>query len=254
MRLFAILLLTFTLGSFGTVHGSEFVIAANPQAPFKFEDQGHAKGIDVEVVRTVLEELGVKHVFRFIKADERLLREAKSGRIDMLLLYSKKPAREKFLIYPKESYVSLDWHFFYLKERRKKFLFNEFSDLKGHTIGVTRGVSYPKELTESGLTLDYAASTEIQLKKLVGKRVDLAPMSTQITLYGLSNAQRKQVSYLPKPLKSKPYYNVFSKASAHPDRDKIVKAYDRIMKVMKSDGRLLEIYRRYLGKEYQPQF
>ena len=247
---FAVLL----IGYFSSALGAQFVVAANPQAPFKFEHQGQPKGIDVEVMQTVLNELGIKHTFKFINVDVRLLEEAKAGRVDMLMLYSKKPAREVFLTYPIESYVSLDWHFFVRKTDLHRFQFDRFSDLKNYRIGMTSGVSYPQALLESGALLDYASSTSIQIKKLLAKRIDLAPMSTKITLFGLTESERSQLTYLPKPLKSKPYYNVFAKASVHPGRQKVLDAYDGIVKRMKSDGRLLNIYRRYLGEGYQAQF
>ncbi len=71
----------------------DFIIIASPQAPHKFSEQGTIKGIDVEVISHVMHRLDIKYKIRLIKSAARIIHEAKSGRADMVLLFSRKKSR-----------------------------------------------------------------------------------------------------------------------------------------------------------------
>ncbi|QDG78696.1 ABC transporter substrate-binding protein [Labrenzia sp. PHM005] len=224
------------------------ILAANPQAPFKFEQDGQLQGIDIEIMRTVLDRLEIDYQVRLIKSDKRLQIEAKAGRIDMLLLYSKNEARQVYLEYPEESYVDLNWNFFIRSADQGKFTYTTLDDLKHLRIGATQGISYTEEFWNAGLQLDLEAENSLQMNKLLAGRIDAVPLNTIATLYRAQiGGYRDQISFLPKPMKSKAYFNVFSKTSAHPEMARLKANYDRIIRQLIEDGTIDKVKQRYIG-------
>ncbi len=82
-----------------------------------------------------------------------------------------------------------------------------------------------------------------------GKRFDLVLLNTLSTLYEeKKRGNLHKLSYLTKPLKSKPYYNVFTKASNYPEKQKLINKYDKIVREMKVDGSIKRLFNKYFGK------
>jgi polar amino acid transport system substrate-binding protein len=235
--LFFLLILSFP------VYAREFTIIASPQSPHKFTENGVIKGIDVEVISHVMDRLDIKYKIKLIKSASRIIHEIKSGRADMVLLFSQKNSRLDYLIYPKEKYIDISWNFFILKENAESIIYNNFEDLKGLKVGITKDISYTSEFINSSLAFDYVSQNTLQIKKLLAKRIDTVPLNTISTLYeakkkGYSN----RLAYLPKPLKFKPYYNVFSIASQHP----VIAKYDQIIRELKQEQIITGILDKYL--------
>lgn len=155
----------------------------------------------------------------------------------------------EYLIYPNESYIDINWNFFILKERQNTINYNGFSDLKGLKVGITNDISYTPEFLDSGLAFEHVPLNYLQIKKLLAKRIDIVPLNTISTLY---EAEKKgyidKLTYLPKPFKSKPYYNAFSLASQHPDKQKVVKQYDRVIKDLEDEQIISAILDKYLNR------
>jgi len=162
--------------------------------------------------------------------------------------------REQYLIYAKESHIEFEWNFFIRKEDLGKYKFEKYEDLRGVRIGATQGMSYSDEFWRAYkngiLTLDITTKNEIQIKKLLNKRIDMIPLNTKAELYeAKGKGYIGKIAYLPKKIKSVAYYNTFVKSSTYPDIEKIIKRYDEILREMKSDGTLEKIYKKY-GLEY----
>ncbi|AHX62895.1 ABC-type amino acid transporter, periplasmic binding protein [Aeromonas media WS] len=73
-----------------------------------------------------------------------------------------------------------------------------------------------------------------------GSRDDRLTFSCQCHL-----GEQLQLDYLPKPLKSSPYYHVWCKARADADTPALMAAYDAELLHMKRDGRLKALYDKY---------
>ena len=232
----------------GRAQAKDFIVLATPEAPFKYIDNERVRGIDIDVLDQVMNEIGVTYQVRFIRSGARILQEAKNGRADMLHLFSRKPERELFLDYPQESYVSLAWHFFVRAEDQNRIQYNNFKDLLGLQVGATKDFSYTEEFWKAGLALQQVSNNDLQIQKLIGRRIDVVPLNTISTLYELRlQGRESQVSFLPKALKSKPYYNVFPRASSHPDARQVRDRYDAVIRGMKKAGEIRRIMADYLG-------
>jgi len=244
----SLLIFSIILSSFCYADIKPFTIIATPMAPYKFKSKyGSTVGITIDVVEKVMKELNVKYKIQLIGSGSRVILQAKTGKADMVLLFSRKKERLEYLIYPKESYMNISWNFFIRKEDEKKIKYDSFDDLRGLRIGATKDFAYTKEFWNSGLKLDIIPDNNLQIGKLLLKRIDAVPMITVQILYRsqLSGNQNK-ISYLPKILKDKPYYDVFPKASKHPDQEKVIKNYDKIINRMKKDGTIQKIFDKYL--------
>ncbi len=214
--------------------------------------KGEYAGIDLDIINFMLTKLNVSYEIKLIKSSPRLEANWKADQpnVDVVLTYSYKNHREKYLQYAKESHINISWHFFVLKKNINKIHYNTYKDLKGLTVGATTGYAYSKDFWEAAncgiFKVDKIPLNHLQMKKLLKERFDCVPMNT---ICALSNAKKEgyfeKIGYLPKPLKSNLYYNTFVKASNHPDLKLLISKYDLLLKQMKTDGTLEKIFSRY---------
>jgi polar amino acid transport system substrate-binding protein len=225
-----------------------FHIVGTPQVPYKFLDDkdGLLHGIDIDIVKIVMEELAIPYNISLISSGSRIIKESKKGSVDMVLSFSYKEDRD-YLVYPKNSYIKVAWNFFIKKSNLDKILYNNLTDLKGWRVGATQDWSYTSEFWEAGLDLKIIPNDQLQLLKLYRGRIDTVPLNTTSALYeikklGLSDS----IVYLPKPLKSKSYFNAFVAASDYPNKKEIMERYDEIISRISADGTIQEVFDKYL--------
>ena len=230
-----------------------FIIAGIPEEPNRWYDEnGELKGLDIDIIVYIMEKLNIPYKIILESSSPRLEANWMSDTppYDMVFTYSIKPERQEYLIYAKESHIDFSWNFFIRKEDEGKFKFENYEDLKGLKIGATQGIAYTKDFWkahEDGiLTLDIIPKNEVQIEKLLAKRIDLVPMNTQACLYESKNKNvLDKISYLKKPIKSNSYYNTFVKKSTYPNLEEVIKKYDEVLKNMKTDGTLAKILSNY---------
>ncbi|MCP4023332.1 MAG: ABC transporter substrate-binding protein [Desulfobacteraceae bacterium] len=125
------------------------------------------------------------------------------------------------------------------------------SDLADYRLGLTKGYAYTKKLlkaVETGVikNVRYVNQNDLLYSMLAYDRFDMFPAPKLIGLYlveqkGLSD----EITYLPKPFKNKPYYNIFAKASTHPKIDYVRANYDNVLKQLKREGFVDKILKKY---------
>ena len=229
----------------------ELVIGGILEPPLKWLDHsGQPRGLDVDLVTTIFGGLKVPIRIELLDSGARLTRNAEGGVYDLLLSHSYKLERESYLLYPKQAHIRHSWHFFVRKDDLGKIRYRTLADLKPWRIGVTKDFSYTPELTAAMADPAYRFQVipinQLQLRKLIAGRIDVVPMSlvtafAQIREEGLEG----KLDYLPKPLKSSPYYHVWCKARADADTPALMAAYDAELLHMKRDGRLKALYDKY---------
>jgi len=226
-----------------------FHIVGTPEVPYKFRETGtyNIQGIDADIIKLVMSELNVPYRLRLISSGSRIIKEAKLGNIDMVLSFSKKSDRT-YLIYPKESYKKLDWNFFVKKENLGKITFDSYADLKTVKIGATKGWSYTSDFWSAGLNLRLLLDNDLHIDMLHLGRIDAVPLNTVSALYEIkAKGYSDQITFLPKVLKSKPYFNAFVTSSNHPRKVEIIKRYDEIIQRLLRDGTIQRIFDKYLN-------
>ncbi|MES2818851.1 MAG: ABC transporter substrate-binding protein [Pseudomonadota bacterium] len=246
------LLLCWVLAS-PAVEGRELVIGGIPEVPWRYWDEGVQSfaGLDVDVVGHILGRLDVPHRIVLEPSSARLENNwRQNNTYDMVFTYSYKEARTPYLLYANESHIHIAQHFFILKKNLAHLHYDTLEDLRGMRVGATQGFSYTPAFwaaVDAGLwRTDVVTQNKLQIHKLLHERIDIVPLPTMATLF---EAQRggyaARLAYLPKPLKSEPYYNTFVKSSDYPGLALIAERYDQELREMKRDGRLRAIYERY---------
>lgn len=231
----------------------ELVIGGIPEAPLRWQtNDGQFKGYDVEIIDHIMKRLHIPYRIELVDSPARLVRnsQVKPSPYDMVFSHSYTHDRVEYLRYPGQSHVRFHWNFFLRKEDEGKFVFNRYSDLAGIPIGVTRGFAYSEEflraITEVPLTVDVVATNKVQLDKLLAKRFDLVPLNTKSTLWeARARGILPRISYLPNPIKDRPYFNAFVKSSSYPRMTDLIVRYDAALLDMKRDGSLSRIQSRY---------
>ena len=231
----------------------DLVIGGIPEEPNRWTAEGDkVSGIDVDIIDHVMKKLGIAYRIELVGSSARLEANAKANPAvyDMVFTYSRNDERAKYLRYAKESHISFNWNFFFLRENQGKYSFNSYQDLAKWTIGITKGFSYSDEflkaIKEIPLRVDEVAKNEQQLDKLLGKRFDLVPLNTKATLWeARQRGVLNRIAYLPKPVKDVAYYNTFVMASNYPGLNDIADRYDEVIRQMKKDGTLAQILAKY---------
>lgn len=221
------------------------------EPPLKYLDQaGNPTGLDVDIISRIFGTLSQPFRIELIDSGARLNRSAREGRYDMLLSYSYRPEREAYLIYPAESHIIHSWYFFVRKEERGRIQFGRLEDLKPWRLGLTRDFAYTPEINaiegDSSWQVQVVSMNMLQLRKLAQGRIDVVPMQlasafAQIHAEGLEG----KLDYLPRPIRSSTYFNVWCKARADAGTPALMRAYDAELRRMKEDGRLRGIYAKY---------
>lgn len=229
------------------------VIGGIPEAPLRWQTpDGQLHGYDIEVIDHVMKKLRISYRVELVDSPARLVRNAQAQPpvYDMVFSHSYTHERVEYLRYPGQSHIRFHWNLFLRKEDEGKFVFRRYEDLVGIPIGVTEGFAYSEEFHRAiktvPLTVDVVATNKVQLDKLLAKRFDLVPLNTKSTLYeARERGILSRISYLPNPIKDKPYYNAFVKKSRYPNLADLIARYDAALLDMKRDGSLRRIQARY---------
>ncbi|MEH6445190.1 MAG: transporter substrate-binding domain-containing protein [Oceanospirillaceae bacterium] len=227
----------------------EFKIVGTPEVPYRFIEKGtsHVQGIDIDIMKMIMEELNLPYNISLINSGSRIIKEAKDGKVDMVLSFSRKSDRS-YLMYPKASYKNLDWNFFIRKKNAGKIIYNNLSDLKGLVVGATQDWSYTPQFWKAGLNLSVLTNNNLHLQMLYLGRIDTVPLNTASALYEIKkNGYSEEITFLPKSLKSKPYYNAFVAASSYPNKEELRQQYDEVLYRMIHEGTVQKVFDKYLN-------
>lgn len=225
-----------------------FLIIFDSKPFFREKHNGEYAGIDIDIIEKVMQQLEVSYELRMLNASSRLLKMAKQGEADMVLSLSFDKTRADYLIYPAESYKTLRWHFFIRQQDRDKIRYQSFADLKGWIVGATKGYSYSPEFWQAGLNLQLTTDDSVHMRMLLAGRVDVVPMGA---MTALAEARKQgyfeQLHQLKKPISEKIYFNVLTRQSSHRKKSQVVQSYDAIIRSLKSQGTIDQIYLKHLG-------
>jgi len=247
LRVISLFLLLFLVG----LPAKALVICGTIEPHLKYLNQEQQpRGLDVEIITTIFTALRVPTRIELLDSSARLTRNAETGTCDVVMTHSYKAERERYLIYPQQAHIRHSWHFFVRKADLTKIRYEQLSDLKPWRIGLTRDYAYTPELHAASKDPAYHVQeipiNQLQLRKLLAGRIDAVPMPlvtafAQIREEGLEG----KLDYLPKPLKSSPYFNTWARARANAKTPTLMAAYDAELLRMKRDGRLNALYDKY---------
>ena len=245
------------------VNANPFTMGGDIDPPLKWLDENDQPvGIEVELLSTIYKQMpDLVPEFKFIifKSSPRSKQALKDGTLDQYITMSHKKKRMEYLLYPAQSHLNIKWvffttHQFLLKQQEQgsPVVFNDYQDLTKYKIGATQDYAYSDEfwkLANNGtLNVEVMQKNKLNIKKLLAGRIDLFP-SYQFKMQW--NAQQggydHLISYLPKAIRDKQYFNPFSKASRYPNvlNGKIIRRYDEVLRALKKKGVIKKILKKY---------
>ncbi|SCY28267.1 substrate-binding periplasmic protein [Desulfoluna spongiiphila] len=225
------------------------IASDNDWPPYEWVDKEtkELKGFAPEVVTHVLKTMDVPFEIKPYpwKRAERNVLEGKS---DALFPASRKAKREKTCHYPGIDLLKSEYCFFIRKEDQGKLTFTDFSDLKGHKIGVSSGYSYTTEFWEflkANKNYTEAKTDELNLKKLVKGRFDYFPGEVgNVAVLAKQLGIEDKIVRLPKPITQKPYYIIFNKAKVD---EAFVHQFSDALEAYKKSQEYQAIYTKYFN-------
>lgn len=263
MKKIALFLSILVMVSFSTFvyAGDTIIIAGEEQPPFIFQENNVITGIDVDVAAAIFEKLGVKYSVQLLPW-LRCWNNLVTGEVDVGVAVSKKAEREEFVYYPENFVWESKFVFFTNKVTKDKFVINSYEDIKKNNlrIGIINGNSYndgfwqafpfkDKDKKVYNDSLEPVNNIELNLKKLENNRINIYPADKTVGLYTIKKLGLKLTYYDYVPF-SKPYPNVFSKASKfksdkYKNITEVMKAYDAELANFKKTQQYKDIFKKY---------
>ena len=146
-------------------------IVTEPWAPYVYEENGKALGLDYETTAIVFKRLGIDVEWQFLPW-KRCLAMLEQGLADGALDIFHSDEREATLLYPSEPLSEVEFVMFYANARPHPF--RTLDDLRGLTVGTSPGYLYSQAFSESPLFERETAPThEANFGKLQLGRIDL---------------------------------------------------------------------------------
>ena len=255
-------LLATTFHLWAETDSSALTIVIEDYPPYEYVDQGQVTGINVDLISTILDRLGVPHEFKpetypFPRVD-MLLRK---GKIDAYPSLSYQPDREDYILFSEEQKLAAmegripsdhlwvtEYVFFVRRQAEDALRFESYEQMQkdGYRVGVLREYSYDKAFRDA--TLDrrpFSTATEA-LQALAEGKVDVFPMDRTIGHWLIRRAGLEgQVSALPRPLFSKAYLMAFARHSHFPDIAGIHERFYKELRAMRDSGDVEAVINRY---------
>lgn len=153
------------LTTFNAVKADELVVAIDHYPPWSIIDQTPYRGIDVEIINTLADDLSltIKYVTCPFK---RCLAMMENGQVDFMPGLFKTPEREKYMTFIEPAYFDDPPKVFYTNKNSSKKI-ERYQDLKTLTIGVKRGASYFEKFDKDTNLEKFVVTEDIQLLKLL---------------------------------------------------------------------------------------
>jgi polar amino acid transport system substrate-binding protein len=216
--------------------------ASDPWPPF-IDPQNPKEGLSLEIARAAYKTQGYK-VDHSYKPWARAIALLKRGETDIIVNTWMTEERKSYLMYS-DTYTANEVKF--IKLATDPFEYNGLESLKGKRIGTVRGYGYGDAFTNSkSFKRDEVANLHINIKKLIAGRIDLT-LEDEIVARVLI-AQKdihllEQISFTKNSLSKKNMY--VTSGLANPHHKEYIEAFNRGLKVIKSNGTYDRIMQQY---------
>lgn len=162
----------------------------------------------------------------------RLLSDLENGMVDGAILFAKRPDREKYLFYPKASYLKSTPAILVRNDFPKDQL-TSLEDINNIYIGFGLGAFIPPNIKSSGIKFDFVSGSnwqETNIKKLIKKRIDAVFDPQDIVLNYLAHKHKieDRVRVMPLPVPAVENYTVFSKKTTSLE---VLANYERALEI-----------------------
>lgn len=228
----------------GGTKGSDTLVVATEgtYAPFTFQRDGELTGYDIDVIKAVAKEAGLKLTFKQTQWDS-IFAGVDSGRFDLVANeVTVNPERQaKYLLSTPYS-ISTG----VLVVRKDNATVTSFDDVKGKTAAQSLTSNWAEEAEKLGANIQAVAEWDLAASNIVSGRVDLAINDKLVVLDYLKKnpkAPLKIVATL--PTKQSQVF-ALSKTAAH--KQDLAKINEALAK-LSANGTLAAIGKKYFGED-----
>ncbi|QKE62254.1 amino acid ABC transporter substrate-binding protein [Aquipseudomonas campi] len=217
------------------------VVGDEQFAPYSFVslDSDTPQGLDVELVRAVMDEAGLAYSLRLYPW-ERVKRMLDRGEVAMAFQFAGTP--ERMAQYELVGPIRTGSTVFMTRRALAIQDWQELEDLQPHVIGQVRGYSYAADFDQADLARDTSAQNPRQLvSMLLAGRIDIIIGDrTQLLYFVREQRAQEQVRILPRPLVEMPRYVAFAKGDTAR-----AEQFGAALQRLKDAGKLASIYKRW---------
>lgn len=233
-----------------SLHSETVLIVTDSNlAPFCYEENGVAKGIDVDMMKEAARRMKIDIIIE-ARPWKRALKDIESGeKVAGGMSLFRTPEREKFAYFTGPVHYSRISVFV---KSDKIFKFSGVSDLYGKTVGINRGFVISEEFDVAVKTgkikVEEVNSTEQNIQKLMTGRIDCFCANSINTLYLRRDSKfRGRIVELEKPVaESKAAYFVFSKAAVTDNSKWMIQKMKETLESLHREGVYRKIVSRYI--------
>lgn len=224
----------------------EVVLVNSPYPPYVMpEGDARGPGIDMEVAMKALNALGIKVVVQMVPF-KRVLHMLEVGQADLTTTLSIRDDRDAYLLWSEPYRSGTPYLFFTRKDG--PFIPSQLADLRGKTVGITRGFAYPPEFAnDSSITKSEAPHHESLVGMLLQDRFDAIIINAIVGKYELiASGKIAEVRQAPFELSSvNDPGTVMGFSKARCDKELVVR-FNAEIRQMLADGTIARIQRKYL--------
>lgn len=225
----------------------EILINHSYWLPFEYEQNGISTGITVDIVDTILSQLGFTVRFKQMPF-KRAVEDAKTGKADAVMSVVKTAEREEHFFFPTEPLVIWGQYLYFPKDKVVPFK-QDLQALEGLKIGTARGFTYPDYFMNSELIERKVVNADlINLKKARVGRID-AFVCDNVNCQLLIKEHQMEglfTMYRETPISLDKVFIAFSKKSEvlyqYPD---LPKKFSQALKRLNGEGIIAEIKSKY---------
>lgn len=215
--------------------------------PYVYNEKGVIKGFNVDLLNEISKRMNISVNIK-IYPWARAMKMVREGRADAIFPAFKNEERMEFLYFP-DGFVTEPIVMFVKKGSSIQYN-GELQKMNNYMFGRVRGFSsgpvFDRLLNEGVLKCEDVSSYEINLKKCLANRIDIAIENRFVALYYLSILDKNgELVELKPELVILPSYLAFSKKRA--DKD-LVKKYNKVWHQMKNDGSFQKIIDNFFEK------
>ncbi|WP_419737350.1 substrate-binding periplasmic protein [Pseudomonas sp. COR18] len=226
-----------------TARGERLRIVTEPWAPYVYEENGQAKGLDYETTAIVFQRLGIEVEWQFLPW-KRCLAMLEQGQADGALDIFHSSQRDDKLLYPDEALSEVEFVLFYAKAHPHPF--SSLDDLRGLTVGVSPGYQYSPQFNESRLFRhEPAPSHESNFGKLALGRIDLVITDRRVGQHVLDELNlQEQIAQYPSVISRNRQYLALRRNAG---MDLLMQRFNAELKRFKREPAYAELNARYAG-------
>ncbi len=224
--------------------GEKLRIVTEPWAPYVYEENGQAKGLDYETTAIVFQRLGIEVDWQFLPW-KRCLMLLEQGQADGALDIFHNRERDNSLLYPGEALSEVEFVMFYAKAHPHPFA--SLDDLRGLTIGTSPGYLYSSVFNDTtGLKREDGPSHEANFGKLILGRLDLLITDRRVGQRLLKRLRlQEQIDQYPTVVARESQYLAIRRNAG---MDLLVQRFGAELRRFKREPAYAELVARYAGK------